>query len=898
MYHPTLMDPDTPTERLHLGEVQSTGQYAVGPGSMHKSGKRYTIVDDSEIAKVDGEAILSVLRDCGVLMKKKEEKEVKTYNHQKTHDCDIDITKLCMPLHPVKEGNEIVGEHPLHGATHVEDRGKSRNFSINPRKGVWCCRAHGDSGGGWAEWMAVEIGIMRCDEAGTRKLTKEEYRMVFREAERRGLITRYGNSTSTKETTCSPKLNTTMECISSRHSENQNSVCSRSEHSSIPQELPEGKLLGILGAPREGKTYSAMKWLIAEGEGNYITQNHAIISHALDIFKELGGKGAVHVEGKMQPGMCRRQADEQYQCKTCHMFPGSREPDEFGETHMSLLKKAHDLQRKNNILTKENVPSTLCPYFTLIRAGYEAPYVFTVVNNIESLFEKKVRNRELTIIDEDTTLDFFYPQSIEIASAYRRKEKIHIRSCLDNDNLKSEMEKVKSSDGKKKIKVYVDKMEKIRNTLDAIDGNTLPAKAIGDAIESILVDWIPVNCKVETTGNDSEDEAEFNDVITALMHPYRDQIVSTVTHGGNTKVFLLADERYAIMNMNWYEKANKIAIIGAALTEMFVNQLGGTIIEIPKFKYENNFVVIAVGLDDGEDEKGKKGKIRRKMIEIIKELNRSKDINIMRPMMFLAGSKDEQDSITNAIGGKTFKSTTEREFDLKRIHATGMVMGFFQKSVISRGQDVDQYNVLFAIGTEFAKPFWSAVDREVADKITVDETTNSVFRISPTMAEGRDRAKVVLISEDDVWKIKYLKSRVIKTNTSAKGIARTLIKHNIAGESTFDDTTHSITITKHGVDAEGIYERVFTSLVTADTIIEDDVIESTSQTVLAMLRENWKKMFTKKEIKDKIGIHHDVITNVLEILRYTKKVKVVKSGITVKYGSLKKSQSVVADDGY
>lgn len=301
-------------------------------------------------------------------------------------------------------------------------------------------------------------------------------------------------------------------------------------------------------------------------------------------------------------------------------------------------------------------------------------------------------------------------------------------------------------------------------------------------------------------------------------------------------------------------------------------------------------MVLSVGLDKEDDEKGKKGKIKKKLIETMKELHHTKDTTVLCPMMFLTGSKDEQEQITNQVGGNSFKSTTERETELKRLHASGLIMGIYQKSMISRGQDVDQYNVMFAIGTEFAKPFWSAVDREIADKITVDETTNSVLRISPTTGDGRTRTKVILISEDDAWKIKYMESRIMKTNVTAKGLARTLKTMGIVGESTFNEDSKAIKVTKHGIECDRIYDKMFTALQTTDETIEEDVIENTSALILRLLRENWKKMYTKKEIKEKTGIRDNILRIVLEFLRYTKKVKITKVGTTIKYGHEKNTE--------
>jgi hypothetical protein len=566
------------------------------------------------------------------------------------------------------------------------------------------------------------------------------------------------------------------------------------------------------------------------------------------------------------------------------MFPNQhREPGDIGETHLGLLSKARQLLQEKNILTKNEIPSDLCPYFTLIRAGYEAKYVFTVVNNIESLFSNTVRNRKLTIIDEDTTLGHFYPRSIEIANITTKNKKIHISTDLDKTDITNEVTKTLSSDGKRNLKIYANKINDIKNTIDDLEGTTYKIQDVANAIKLTLTNWIPTQCKLEDEGYGDEENIKFGDIVRTLMNLYMDMPVRLIQHGSSAKIFLLADERLAIMNMKWFERAEHVVIIGAAITELFCKQFNGKIIEIPEFKFKDNFIVLAVELDKNDDQKGKSIKMKNKLVDIIKQTHTTKSINTWCPLMYLTGSKDEQTSIANKIGGKTFKTTTEREHDLKRMHVSGTIMGMYQKSTISRGQDVDQYNVMVAIGTDFANPFWSAIDQEMADKITIDETTNSVLRISPTTGDGTKRTKVILISDDHAWKIKYLKSRIIKTDASAKGIARTLKKLNIPGETTYDEANNKITITKYGTNDSNMYERLFTSLQTADLVIEDDVKENAVALILRMLKENWRKTWSRLEIREMTKLPEHIARPVLAELSYEKKITTIPSKKSTKY---------------
>ena len=113
--------------------------------------------------------------------------------------------------------------------------------------------------------------------------------------------------------------------------------------------------------------------------------------------------------------------------------------------------------------------------------------------------------------------------------------------------------------------------------------------------------------------------------------------------------------------------------------------------------------------------------------------------------MALTGSKRKQEALVRSIGGISHASQEEGEIGQQWNHQSGMVNVFTQNSTISRGLDVDQYNVLFVHDADFAQPFWSAAieageddAKDILDSIIMDETTNSVLRISPVV--GRKRA--------------------------------------------------------------------------------------------------------------------------------------------------------------
>jgi len=834
-----------PTERLHLGEVLSQGQFAVGPGSMHRSGKRYQVIDDAPVTELSEKDLIEILTGCGVVFRKKEPKvREATLGDlaKRDHGDDVDLAQICKPDHGQREGNEIVGEHPLHGATHAEDRGTSRNFSINPSRGVWCCRAHNDSGGGWREWIALEIGILRCEEAGSRKLTKDEYRQIYREAERRGLIASRTHSTISQE--------------------------KRTIVDKLPTTLPEGKAELWIASPRTGKTHDAAALLVKTGEGNYYAPNHEIVRHALSNAVKMGARLCVHVEGKRQPGICRMQGEDYLQCNHCIMKPiQTREKDDIGETWSGLKKKTRELMKEKNILTKENVPNTMCPYFTLQFAEEFAKFKFTVINNINSNGIGEARDRALTVIDEDTCMAFFYPQTIEIATVTMEHGKAHIKTALDSNDIKTRVAEIL---GQKKTRLtqYALKITELQNTIADLDGEKITISEIASRIDAILKDWIPTHANVDDEEYGDNDNIKFGDVVKCMMYPYMDQRVSVKTRGFKSKIYMMADERKPTMNMKWWEKAEKVVIIGAARAELFINTMGGEIKEIEKFGFEDNFTVIVVGEEGEQDGRGKKGRLKRKLVEVAKLLSGGSEGEIMVPMMVLTGSEDEQDVMMKAIGNGTFKCVSEGEHALKRIHVSGLVAVFYAGSKISRGLDVDQFNVMIAVGTDFAQPFYSVVDQYTERRITIDEITNSLLRISPTRKQGDDRAKVIVIPEGEEWKVKYLQARMIKTTTSAKGIVRTLRKLGIAGESRIAGT--ELKITKHGTTKDKAYEKIFSAMMTVDDEVDEETIDTNVKMILNLLRDAPKRWIDTTEIKDKMREKMNVISKAVTAIAFGK----------------------------
>jgi len=80
-----------------------------------------------------------------------------------------------------KRGDEYFGPHPIHGST------TKQNFWVNPTKNCWHCFRHG-TGGGPFSWLAVEEGIVKCEDATPGSLRGPIFKQVLEKARERGLI--------------------------------------------------------------------------------------------------------------------------------------------------------------------------------------------------------------------------------------------------------------------------------------------------------------------------------------------------------------------------------------------------------------------------------------------------------------------------------------------------------------------------------------------------------------------------------------------------------------------------------------------------------------------------------------------------------------------------------------
>jgi len=164
-----------------LGDVQWKGKQVVGPNSVHPNGNNYKVINDKPIVKVSAQKILDALSEYIIKNDIKVLEEEKRVSSQ--YEFDINITDVVSLKNLKKRGNEYQGPHPIHGSKNWEQGGPG-NFSINIEKNVWHCFRH-NTGGGPLSWIAVQEGIIKCEDATPGSLRKEVFNKVLDIASRK-----------------------------------------------------------------------------------------------------------------------------------------------------------------------------------------------------------------------------------------------------------------------------------------------------------------------------------------------------------------------------------------------------------------------------------------------------------------------------------------------------------------------------------------------------------------------------------------------------------------------------------------------------------------------------------------------------------------------------------------
>ncbi|MFA7121544.1 MAG: bifunctional DNA primase/polymerase, partial [Bacilli bacterium] len=198
----------------HLGEIYGSRAraYCVGPGCTHPSGRTYAVVRDLPLKEIpievlDEKFFARVKSSRSPAADRPDTTPAPASSPQGkrvpvdvsvggtiTDQLGLSVEEFMSPLKPKPVGDEIHGEHPVHGSS------TGSNFQINRLKNSWVCWRC-NSGGGPLEALAVAEGIIRCDQAGPNcldnhwpeifdALRKRGHNVVSKNDARRGIVLR------------------------------------------------------------------------------------------------------------------------------------------------------------------------------------------------------------------------------------------------------------------------------------------------------------------------------------------------------------------------------------------------------------------------------------------------------------------------------------------------------------------------------------------------------------------------------------------------------------------------------------------------------------------------------------------------------------------------------------
>jgi len=299
---------------------------------------------------------------------------------------------------------------------------------------------------------------------------------------------------------------------------------------------------------------------------------------------------------------------------------------------------------------------------------------------------------------------------------------------------------------------------------------------------------------------------------------------------------------------------------------MFTASMGGEIIEIQKFKFAKNFILVILEDKDKNVKKGTKTEIRRRMTRVLRELGGTNKQNGIRyPSMVLTGNKRNQHTAKENIGIAN-ESTVEREDALKSDFTDGKPVIIYQSSMVSRGIDADCFNVMFVMDANFAQPFWFVVDEDIANEMIADETTNSVLRISPTARRNSDNAKLVIMRAEEARNVKYIQDCKMVVTVDEKELSAILKKTGVCGKVEAKDGVTSVV--SWGTKSDGFYAKLFEMTQNPDAVRDDDEINSISAMISNVLREHKTKWTTTSDVQRAIGRDIGIIKSGLNKLYY------------------------------
>lgn len=366
---------------------------------------------------------------------------------------------------------------------------------------------------------------------------------------------------------------------------------------------------------------------------------------------------------------------------------------------------------------------------------------------------------DVLIIDEDRTLDTFYPEDVELIkitiSKFQFSIEIPILGLLDFIPNKIKKEYPEFLD-------WLNELAELKQNNNFWDyyneavqnGSSEP---IIDALESLMEDipeppftsWA-LDEKIRTAeellrkGWKEEEYDVIRFFVASLF--YLGYYLERHRKPPNGKIIYLVADRVLLFK-DWLNGFKHIIIRGndRGKAEAFFNALGRTkvgIIEDQNFRYARNFIVV-----------------HSDIFEVGKLLD-SQNV----PFLVFAGTKEIAEKVLQKfreIGIHNIElvdNLTPYEY-IKECYMTGRSLVFYANSTISRGVDLPFYDVVLVYHFGFATPFEEITNPDLATETLINELEQSILRISPIPFYREESPKLVIF-HSNIPKLRYLADRI------------------------------------------------------------------------------------------------------------------------------------------
>ncbi len=736
-----------PATGAHIGDFYGSDRrgFCVAPPSVHPSGRSYEVVKDVNFKEFEIDELKSILspimaHTTGAARSPRYDTNLDVYSNE------YQVADILPPYNAVKINGEIQGIHPVHGST------SGKNYSIDETKNVWHC-FRCNTGGSWIHALLMKYGFIDCSECVPGSLT--------------------GRSSQIKEA-CEMEGIQAPQFTKSEKKPLVSDDIQIHNLNFLPEKLPDCDVLLIKAHPRTGKTHKAVQHLINHGRGAYVCSRHSVLEHALDIFKELRKEGqtAVHLEGKSRVCPTDRVC---YNCglNVVHVANGEN------QTKDEMNNFIREVMLTENVITCDILlKKGICPYYGLLSAKNYVDYIFTVPY-FAKVFdpEKELPPQEILVFDEDMTIADLYPPEFALVETSIGRGRLKIKNLVGNIN-----------------ETHIDEFRTMISDPEVNDKPSLRMDSYVIDVLNGIIKWVKILNKA-TEHDKTEIKKVLTDRLNAISYidlPFhRKEAVSQKLHEyavrfniqsreaieelANAFIFINSDKRFEWIGKSTstlfaiperkifnFTPFDKMIIIGQTNAELFVEEVKNQhklsncqILNVSGFKYAKNFIFLVI---DGDRQRA----AIEDMIVHLTEENRKN--RIKRPLLVSTPSKKKQMRLKDKLGGGAIISTDETIYEQMENHHLGRTNIVYLNSVVSRGLDLDFYDMVIIDGSEFQTPYFTAMlqkailennSSEIAkynyiiDRIRSDEITNMSLRISPVVGSSETKIKAVMMARRD-----------------------------------------------------------------------------------------------------------------------------------------------------